>query len=74
MLSCESWWFWQKKQPQGQPVKKMVPEPWVPVMQGSSPLWATMAPMRSSAVWRQKPVWPARRLAPQRLGQSVQCA
>jgi hypothetical protein len=53
--------FWQKKQWQAQPEKKMAPEPRVPLKQGSSPMCGPQEAMRSAAVSPQTPGAPARR-------------
>jgi hypothetical protein len=35
--SLEIWWFWQKEHRREHPVKKIVPDPFFPVIGGSSP-------------------------------------
>ena len=65
-------WFWQKRQPRGQPVKKMVPEPVDPDRQGSSHMWRPTRAMRSSEVMPQYPRWPKLRFAPHARGHRTQ--
>ena len=70
--SWDIWWFWQKRQRSGQPVKKIAPEPASPEMGGSSQKWSAALATRGVAVAPQTPALPWERAAPQRRGHSSQ--
>jgi hypothetical protein len=66
--------FWQNLQFSVQPERKMVPEPRVPEMGGSSPRWMAAEAMRAVLSLPQRPLSPASRFTPQACGQMSQAA
>ena len=72
--SCEISWFWQNTQRNGQPVKKMAPEPDSPEMGGSSQKCSAERATRNVAPAPQNPASPWARAARQRRGQSSQAS
>jgi hypothetical protein len=66
------WWFWQKPQPRAQPKKKIVPEPRVPEIGGSSPVCSSAELTYAASVAPQAPVSPCSRRAPHARGHSRQ--
>ena len=65
--------FWQNTHPREQPEKKMVPEPRVPEMGGSSQWWRAARASTGAAGMRHSPSpWFSSRRAPHWRGQRLQ--